>query len=134
VNEILSAVVLFWMYFFATIGFLAIFLLIYTRLTPHKEFDLIFNQHNSSAALAFGLTIIGFSIAMSGVLSNTRNIIEFLVWATVALTAQLIAYVFARVTYANLSYAIEQNAISAAIWLGTLSIAVGIITASSMSY
>ncbi len=132
--ETLWAILLFWGYFAATLGFGAVFLIIYTRLTPHKEFDLIFKQHNSSAALAFGLTVIGFSLAMSGVLSNTRNIMEFLLWGSVALTAQLIAYILARLTYPNLSYAIEQNAISSAIWLGTLSIAVGIITAASMSY
>ncbi len=133
-NEIILAVILFWGYFLATLGFGAIFVVIYTRLTPHNEFDLIFKQHNSSAALAFGLTIIGFSIAMAGVLHNTRNISEFLVWGAVVLVAQLVGYLLARFTYPNLSYAIEQNAIAAAIWLGTLSIAMGIITAASMSY
>jgi putative membrane protein len=119
-------------YFGGAIAFCVAFGAIYLRLTPHREFDLIVREHNASAAIALAGTLIGFAIALAGAIRNTRSISEFVVWACLAALAQLIAYGLARLTHPNLSQAIENNAIAAAIWLAAVSISAGVICDACM--
>ena len=105
---------------------------VYLRLTPHREFDLVTREHNASAALALGGTIVGYGIALAGAIHNTRSPLEFAVWALLAIAPQLLAIGLARIAYPGLSKAIEQNALAAAIWQASISIAAGLVTAACM--
>jgi putative membrane protein len=120
-------------YFGGAIVFFVGFGFIYLRLTPHREFDLIVREHNASAAIALSGTMLGFAIALAGAIHNTRSVLEFIAWAIVAALAQLIAYGLARLAHPNLSHAIEQNALAAAIWLAAVSIAAGILCDACMT-
>lgn len=90
-------------------------------------------EHNTSAAIAFGMTLVGYSIALAGAIHNTRSIVEFLIWGLVAMLAQFAAYGLANLAHPGLSKAIEQNALAAAIWSGAVAIAAGLITTACMS-
>jgi len=103
------------------------------RLTPHREFQLIVHQHNASAAVALGGSLVGFAIALAGAIHNTQTAVEFLVWGFVAFATQVLAYLLARLGHPGLSHAIEQNAIAAALWVAALSISAGILSAACMS-
>ncbi len=131
--ELLTGLVAFFAYFIGAIGYCAIFGLIYTRLTPHDEFDLIVRQHNASAGVAFGGAMIGFAIALAGAIHNTQSAAEFMVWGLVAMVSQIVAYLVARLFHPSLSPAIEQNALASAIWIAAVSVASGIIAAACMS-
>jgi putative membrane protein len=120
-------------YFGGAIVFFVGFGFIYLRLTPHREFDLIVREHNASAAIALSGTMLGFAIALAGAIHNTRSVLEFIAWAIVAALAQLVAYGLARLAHPNLSHAIEQNALAAAIWLAAVSIAAGIVCDACMT-
>ena len=120
-------------YFAGAIAFCVAFGAIYLRLTPHREFHLMTDQHNASAALALGGNLVGFAIALAGAIHNTHSALEFVVWAIVALLTQFIAYGLARLAYPGLSRAIEENAIAAAAWLAAVSIAAGLVSAACMS-
>ena len=106
---------------------------IYTRLTRHSEFDLIVREHNASAAVAFGLTLVGYAIALAGAIHNTRSIVEFLIWGLIAMLAQFVAYGLANLAHPGLSKAIEENALAAAIWSGSVAVASGLVTTACMS-
>src|SRR5271167_4178294 len=123
--DFFGGVIAFAGYFGGAIAFCVAFGFVYLRLTPHREFDLLAREHNASAAIALSGTLIGFAIALAGAIHNTRSALEFVAWAFVAAFAQLIAYGLARLTHPNLSQAIEQNAIAAAIWLAAVSISAG---------
>ena len=101
-------------------------------MTPHHEFDILVREHNASAAVALGGSLIGFAIALAAAIHVTRSAPEFVVWALVAVLSQAIAYFLARLAYPGLSAAIEQNALAAAIWLASVSIAAGLISAACM--
>jgi putative membrane protein len=120
-------------YFAASIAFCAGFCVVYVRLTPHSEFDLIVRQHNASAAIAFGGSLIGFAIALAGAIHNTGSALEFAVWGVVAFVTQVIAYQLARLAHPGLSHAIEQNAVAAAVWVAAVSISAGVLSAACMS-
>jgi putative membrane protein len=132
-HEFISGLLAFAIYFAAATAYGAAFCVIYTRLTPHREFDLIVHRHNASAAVALGSSLIGFAIALAGAIHNTQSAPEFIVWGFVALATQLVAYLLARFAYPDLSHAIEQNALAAALWVGAVSISAGVVSAACMS-
>ncbi len=131
--DLVPGLIAFATYFVGALAYGALFCAIYTRLTPHREFDLIVNQHNASAAVAFGMTLVGYAIALAGAIHNTQSIVEFLVWGLIAMLAQFLAFGLARLAHPGLSQAIEQNALAAAIWSGSVAIAAGLVTAACMS-
>lgn len=131
--QLLQGLALFAIYFLGALAYAAVFCAIYTRLTRHDEFGLIVREHNTSAAIAFGMTLVGYSIALAGAIHNTRSIVEFLIWGLVAMLAQFAAYGLANLAHPGLSKAIEQNALAAAIWSGAVAIAAGLITTACMS-
>ncbi len=121
-------------YLLSAVGLSAAYLYIYTRVTPYNEFDLIVHQHNASAAVALGMSLIGFTLPLSSAILHSANILDCVVWGVMALATQIFAYFLARLAHPGLPYAIEQNAMAAAVWLGFVSISVGLISAASMSY
>jgi putative membrane protein len=131
--DFFGGVVAFAGYFGGAIIFFVGFGVVYLRLTPHREFDLIVREHNASAAIALSGTLLGFAIALAGAIHNTRSVLEFIAWAVIAALAQLVAYGLARLAHPNLSQAIEHNALSAAIWLAAVSIAAGIVCDACMT-
>ena len=132
-GEFLQGALAFFGYFGGAIAFFVGFGVVYLRLTPHREFDLIVREHNASASIALSGTMIGFAIALAGAIHNTRSVGEFILWAFVAAFAQLIAYGLARLAHPGLSQAIEQNAVAAAVWLAAASISAGIVCDACMS-
>jgi len=129
----LEALVAFAGYFGGAVAFSVAYLAIYIRMTPHREFDLIVREHNASAALALGLSLVGFVIPLARAMSQAASILEFSSWAVVALVVQIAAYYVARLAHPDLSRAIEENALSAALWLGTVSLAAGLLSAAAMT-
>ncbi len=131
--QLLQGLALFAIYFLGALAYAAVFCAIYTRLTRHDEFGMIVREHNVSAAVAFGMTLVGYAIALAGAIHNTRSIVEFLIWGLVAMLAQFAAYGLANLAHPGLSEAIEQNALAAAIWSGSVAIAAGLVTTACMS-
>lgn len=114
-------------------AFTVAFLWIYTRLTPHREFDLIVREHNVSASIALGGSLIGFVVPLARAMAQSVTIVEFVVWAIVALAVQLAAYGLARAVHPDLSRAVEENTVSAAVWLAVVSLAAGLLSAAAMT-
>lgn len=132
-SDLAPGLVSFAAYFLGCIAYCAAFCGIYTRLTSHDEYSLIVEQHNASAAVAFGSSLVGFAIALAGAVHNTQSAAEFIVWGFVAFATQIVAYLLARIAHPGLSQAIEQNALAAALWLGAVSISIGVLSAACMS-
>ncbi len=120
-------------YFGGGVALAVVYVLVYVRLTPHREFDLMVREHNASAAIALGASLVGFVIPMSRALAQSTSIVEFVAWGVVALIVQVLAYLAARLAHPDLSRAIEENVLSAAIWLGSVSIAAGLVSAAAMT-
>ncbi|WP_299769338.1 DUF350 domain-containing protein [uncultured Pseudoteredinibacter sp.] len=125
----------FLVYFGFSIGLFLVFKILYTLITPHDEWQLLKEQRNTSAALGLGGALIGFAIALAGAASNSVSILDYAIWAIIALVAQLIAFALVRfVLMPKLVERIENDEISAGIILASMSIAVGLINAACMSY
>lgn len=121
-------------YFCTSIALCVLFLLIYTKITPNEEFDLILKEHNSAAAVALGLSLVGFSLPLGSAIYHSSNVIDCVIWGVIALAAQLFAYWLAWLAHPNLGEAIRNNAMAAAFWVGFVSLAAGLLNAAAMTY
>ena len=81
---------------------------IYTAVTHHNEFALIKAQ-NSAAGVALTGSLLGFVIAISRLIENSVAIVEFAMWAVVAIVVQIIVYGLVRLTCPQLSERIENG-------------------------
>ena len=122
-------------YFGTGLLFLLIFKYIIIVITPYDEWKLIKEEKNIAAAVALGGSIIGFSIAISGVLQNAVNYYDFSIWAVVALATQVISIKIVRFIFMpKFVQRIEQNEVGAAVVAASMYIAVGLLNAGAMTY
>ncbi|MGY0215899.1 DUF350 domain-containing protein [Endozoicomonadaceae bacterium StTr2] len=131
--EYLASIPLFLAYFGTAAGLTALYIIIYTLITPHKEMELI-KQNNPAAALAFGGSLIGFVLPLASVIANSVDLPDMILWGAVALVVQLLTFYTLRLFIPRISEHIANNEIASGIWLGTVSIAAGILNAACLTY
>ncbi|HWT68158.1 MAG TPA: DUF350 domain-containing protein [Pseudomonas sp.] len=110
----------------------ALFQFIYTRITPHKEFELI-RSGNVAAAIALGGAIIGFAIPASNVIAYSISLLDFVVWAVIAAFVQLLAFLLTSLVLKGASERIQKGEIAAGIYVAAVAISVGMLNAACMT-
>ncbi|QZP33830.1 DUF350 domain-containing protein [Pseudomonas sp. DR48] len=110
----------------------ALFQFIYTRITPHKEFELI-RSGNVAAAIALGGAIVGFAIPASNVIAYSISILDFAVWAVIAALVQLLAFLVTSLVLKGTSERIRKGEIAAGIYVAAVAISVGMLNAACMT-
>ena len=131
-NEFGADLLSFLTYFVSGAVAIVIYTLIYTAITHHNEFALIKAQ-NAAAGVAFAGSLLGFVIAISRLIENSVAVVQFAMWAVVAIVVQIIVYGLVRVTCPQLSERIENGELPAATWLAGASIAGGLVNAACLS-
>ena len=110
----------------------ALFQFIYTRITPHKEFELI-RSGNVAAAIALGGAVIGFAIPASNVIAYSVSLLDFVVWAVIAAFVQLLAFLMTSLVLKGTSERIKKGEIAAGIYVAAVAISVGMLNAACMT-
>jgi putative membrane protein len=123
----------FLVYFCTALVAVSAYLLVYTRVTPHDEFLLI-RDNNPAAAIALGLSLVGFALPLVSAIAHSSNVWDCLIWGVVALIVQIIVYYIVKIPVPKLSQRIAGGELAAAIWLGLASLAAGALNAASMIY
>ena len=108
-------------------------LVIYARITHHDEYELI-RRNNPGAAIALGLSMLGFSLPVASAVAHAADIVDCIIWSIIALLVQIIVYYVARIPVPDLSERIENGEMAAAIWLGLASVTAGVLSAASMTW
>jgi putative membrane protein len=119
-------------YFVSGGALMALFLVLYANLTPHREIRLI-REGNVAAAIALSGSLLGFVIPLASVIAHSASLVDVAIWGLIALIVQLGGFVAARMVLPHLSRAIEQGNVSDAIFLAGLSLSLGILDAACMS-
>nr|WP_291559047.1 DUF350 domain-containing protein [Bradyrhizobium sp.] len=117
----------------AIVVVVVIYLFVYTRVTPHDEFKLI-RDNDPAAAIALGLSLLGFVLPVVSAIAHSANIVDCLIWSLIALIVQIVVYYVVKIPVPNLSAKIAAGELAAAIWLGLASLAAGALNAASMIY
>lgn len=120
-------------YFVSAVALTLLYAVIYSRLTPHKEWELI-KQNVPAAAIAFSGSLLGFVIALSGAIANSVSLIDCWLWGTVALIVQLGTFFFVRLFMPRISERLANNELAAGTWLAVSSVCAGILNAASLTY
>jgi putative membrane protein len=120
-------------YFCTAIVAVVAYLFVYTRVTPHDEFQLI-RDNVPSAAIALGLSLLGFVLPVVSAIAHSANVWDCLIWSAIALVVQIIVYFIVKIPVPNLSQRIAAGDLAPAIWLGLSSLAAGALNAACMIY
>ena len=133
VLQSLSGLPAFLAYFCVSAVAVIVYLLIYTRITPHDEFALI-RKNDPAAAIALGLSLLGFVLPVFSAIAHSANVVDCMIWSAVALIVQIAVYYIVKIPVPNLSARIAAGETAAAIWLGLSSLSAGALAAASMIY
>lgn len=128
----LSALPHFLVYFAAAVGLAVAFLFLYSRATPHAEFELI-NQGNAAAAVQLTGTFIGFAIPTAVIIGNSVDLADMLMWGAVAALVQLAVFVvIARFLFRQLAQRIADGCMASGVFVGGMGLGIGILQAACM--
>ena len=96
---------------YVVVGFAlaALFLWIYTLITPWREFALI-RAGNSAAATALVGALLGFSLPLANTIAHSVSLTDVVLWALVALVVQVIVHVVMRLILPGLKQAMAVAA------------------------
>ena len=123
------------LYFAISIALFFVFKIVYAFVTPHDEWKLVKEDKSTAAAIGFGGAMIGFAIALSGAVTNSEFLLDYVIWGFIAIIAQLVAFALLRFTFMpKIAERIQNNEVSAGVMLGAMSVAVGLLNAACMSY
>ena len=120
-------------YFGLSIGFVALFLAIYVRVTPYREIALI-REGNSAAAASLSGALIGFVLPLASAVIHSVNAWDMALWAAIALVIQLAVYFAVRLLVPDIGRHIPEGKAAPGVFLGATSLAAGILNAASMTY
>lgn len=133
VLQSLAGLPAFLLYFCISTIAVVCFLMIYTRITTHDEFDLL-TKNNPGSAVALGMSMLGFALPVASAVAHASDVVDCIVWSIIALIVQVIAYYVARIPVPELSKRIAAGEMGPAIWLGLASVTAGLLSAASMTW
>jgi putative membrane protein len=123
----------FLVYFAAALALLAAFIVIYEKITPYDEFKLI-HEGNTAAAFSLSGSILGFVIPLASAVRGSVSLVDMAIWGVIALVVQLAAFVAVKMMIPSITKDIPAGNSAQGFFLGSVSLAVGLLNAACMSY
>ena len=133
VLESLSGLTSFLVHFVAAIVLMALFTVIYVRVTPYPEFRLI-REGKTAPAISFSGALLGFVIPLASAIVSSVSFLDMVIWAGVALVVQILVFLVLRGIFGELCHDIAENMTAPAILLAVLSLAAGLLSAACLTY
>lgn len=124
-----AAITAFLTYLGASATLLAAFIYIYAKATPYKEFRLI-EHDNAAVAISFAGAVLGFTAPLVASIYYTQSLGEMCIWAGITCLVQLVVLVALR----KQARRIEEGHVASAVMVATVSLAVGLLNAASISH
>lgn len=119
-------------YLLAACALLAVFLFVYTRVTPYREVELI-RAGKLAPAISLGGALIGFSLTLASSVQHNDSLIMFIVWALAAMVVQVLAYALLSRAIAGMAEALEADNVAMGALMGSVALAVGLVNAACLS-
>jgi putative membrane protein len=112
---------------------LALFLAIYVRITPYREFTLI-REGNMAASFSLSGAMLGFIVPLAAAVEHSVSLVDMAIWGVIAMLVQLGAFVAAKMLVPSLARDVPAGHGAQGFFLGTLSLGVGLLNAACMSF
>lgn len=129
----LSGMTAFLSYFGTSVLLILLFLAVYGRVTPYKEFALI-SGGNLAASLSYGGALLGFVFPLSSAISHSVGLVDMVIWGIVALIVQIMTFLVVRLSMPGIVSDIPANQVAKGCFLGIVSVSIGLINAACMTY
>ena len=100
-DQFLTALPNFLIYFAAAITLMAAFVVVYINITPYQEIPLI-RANNLAAAVSLAGSLLGFALPIANVIAHSDTLLDQALWGLVSSVVQLVAYRIARLTLPQL--------------------------------
>jgi putative membrane protein len=120
-------------YFAATLAMVVLFIFIYIRITPYPELMLI-REGNVAAAASLSGALFGFVVPLAHSVAQSANLVDMLSWGAVAFVVQLLVYLGVRATVPGIVTGIPEGKVAHGVFLGSMSLAAGLLNAACMTY
>ena len=133
VLESFSGIDEFLAYLGVSLALLAAFVAIYIRVTPYHEVQLI-REGNMAAAFALSGSILGFVVPLASAIQHSVSLVDMAIWGLIALFVQLAAFVAVKLLIPSITRDIPAGNGAQGFFLGSLSLAVGLLSAACMSF
>ena len=122
---------LFIKYMLTSLVLMSAFVAVYVLATPHREFELIRSGKTAAAVQLIGV-LLGFIAPLASVIIHSVNIPDLILWAVVAAAIQIVTFWIVHLLFRNISARLEEDCLSSGIFIGGLSLGVGILQAACM--
>jgi putative membrane protein len=116
------------LYFVSSLVLLLVFIAIYIQITPYRELALIREGNAAAAASLSGAMPLAHSVAQS------VNLADMAVWGLIALVVQLVVFFVMTRLMPGLTRDIPAGKVAPGVFLGSMSLATGILNAACMTY
>jgi putative membrane protein len=123
----------FLVYLACALALLGLFIAIYVRITPYKEFELI-RAGNIAASFSLSGSILGFVIPLGSAIRYSVGLVDMAIWGLIALLVQVAAFVAVKLMIPSITQDIPAGNGAQGFFLGSLSLAAGILSAACMSF
>lgn len=120
-------------YFATSVVLLAVFLVIYTRITRHDEWALL-QKGNTAAAVSLSGATLGFALPLASVIAHAAGFLDLLVWAVVAMIVQLLSYFLVFAVQRDMTSSIERGQMASAVMLAAGGVVMGVLNAACLTY
>ena len=123
----------FLVYFAVALALLVAFVAIYIRVTPYHEVQLI-REGNMAASFALSGSVLGFIVPLASAIRHSASLVDMAIWGVIALAVQIAAFVAVKLLIPSITHDIPAGNGAQGFFLGSLSLGVGLLSASCMSY
>ncbi len=123
----------FLVYLAISLALTAMFVAVYVRATPHREFALI-REGNLAAAFSLSGSLLGFIVPLTAAVRYSVSVVDMAIWGLIALVVQVSAFLAVKAMIPTLSQDIASGKSAQGFFLGSLSLGVGLINGACMSY
>ena len=107
-------------------------IVIYVKLTPHKELELVQNG-NMAAAISFSALIISLALPLAACMVHKIGLIDVAIWGTMSLFLQLFLFRFTDFIFRGMPQRIEDNETAPALVLAAFKLAGSIVLAFAIA-
>src|SRR6202022_3965009 len=118
----------FLVYLAVSLVLLAIFTVIYLRVTPYREIALI-REGNMAASFSLSGALLGFVVPLAAAVPHSVRLADMAIWGVIAMVVPLAAFVAAKLLIPSITQDIPAGKGAQGFFLGALSLAVGLLSA-----
>jgi putative membrane protein len=123
----------FLVYLAVSLVLLAVFVVLYIRVTPYREIALI-REGNMAASFSLSGALLGFIVPLASAVQHSVGLVDMAIWGLIAMGVQIAAFVAVKLLIPSITQDIAAGKGAQGFFLGTLSLGVGLLNAACMSY